>query len=147
LFSGPVESVKVCGYTEVGSATESSPRGVVLTGQRADELTASLDSAATSRPAIACPVPADLTTTLVVIGLSRSGVAMRPVVVPLICGGLITNGSAIRYNWKPPADLASSLPLDTAPGTQPGVTTGPVTIPPGGPVAPSGGRATGSPIR
>lgn len=152
LFSGPVESVKVCGYAEAGSATVSSPLSRVVTGQRASELTASLDAASTIRPAIMCPVPADWTTTLVVIGLSHSGAAMKPVVVPLTCGAQITNGSAVRYGWQPPADLAPLLPLDTSPGNglSPGPTgptsvpaTGPASVPPTSP----SGKVGGSPVR
>lgn len=140
LFSGPVEAVKVCGYSVLGT-TSSPTQHTVLTGEHATELAASLDAASTRLLPIPCPVPADATTTLVVIGASRSGTAMAPVVVPLTCNGRVTNGTAVRYNWRPPATLAPLLPLGAMPST--GVPGGTVTMQP---TAPPGGRVSGSPL-
>ncbi len=130
LFSGPVEAVKVCVYSGDGSATGGTPPSTELTGQNATELATSLDSAATTRPQSSdCPSQtAPETRTLVVIGISTAGQAMRPVVVTLTCPGLATNGTAIRYGWTPPARLAEQLP-------QLGANTGPT------------GKVSGSPIR
>lgn len=140
LFSGPVEAVKVCGYSVLGT-TSSPTQHTVLTGEHATELAASLDAASTRLLPILCPVPADATTTLVVIGASRSGTAMAPVVVPLTCNGRVTNGTAVRYNWRPPATVAPLLPLGAMPST--GVPGGTVTMQP---TAPPGGRVSGSPL-
>jgi hypothetical protein len=103
LFSGAVGSVTICAYPQ-GSA----PLSTVLSGPDADELTTSMNAAATLPVPSACP--ANLTgVTLTVYAVGKpDGKAMDPVVVSP-CGSMVTNGTAIRYGWTPPSSLTGFL--------------------------------------
>jgi hypothetical protein len=144
LFPEPVESIKICAYQQQSGVpiprADGTPQNTVLTGQQATALAASLDAAPKQRTSQICPhyLNADAKT-LVIIGLSRSGDAMAPVTATVAqnpCNVLVTNGTAIRYDWSPPGSLAAFLA--TLPNT--GVTGGPIHP------APSG-KVTGSPIQ
>lgn len=134
LFDKPVVSVKVCAYPRTGSSTAST----VLAGGTATSLTESLEAAAKTVPeATKCPVgpaPADRGS-LVIIGVDKGGQQLKPVVVTLTCPSRVTNGTALRFNWTPPANL---IQLINQAGRAPG--SAPISLPPPG-------KVTGSPIR
>lgn len=102
LFSGAVESVEVCGYA--GSAP---PAETVLGPSDGRELAASMDAAST-RPIPSACIAQLANVSLVVYAFGADGKAMDPVVVST-CGSMVTNGTAIRYGWSPPASLTSFL--------------------------------------
>ncbi|MFN2519150.1 MAG: hypothetical protein ABR604_08935 [Jatrophihabitantaceae bacterium] len=112
LFSGPVAAVKVCAYPGDGPVTRATSPSRELAGQDAAALATSLDAAATNPPAGHCAgaPTTDEVSTLVVIAISTTGQAMPPVVVTLSCPGTVTNGTALRYGWRPPPDLVNRLP-------------------------------------
>ncbi|MDQ6851353.1 MAG: hypothetical protein M3070_15705 [Actinomycetota bacterium] len=114
LFAAPVVAMKVCGYP-AGTGTLGASR--VLTGRRAGELVASLESAATTRGDRVCP---DSTTgvgdaSLAIYGVTASGQRLHAVTVTLGCPSLVTNGTAARYYWLPPSWLSGL----TTPGFHP----------------------------
>jgi len=139
LFSGPVESMRLCAYQQQGGAPIVGPDGnqvsTVLTGQQATGLAASLDAAPKTKPKNPCPLYLSAAgKTLVIIGLSTTGQAMKPITVTVAqnpCGLPVTNGTAIRYDWSPPKSLdhfiAQLRPADT-PGIAPSgkVTAAPI---------------------
>jgi hypothetical protein len=136
LFSGPVEAVKVCAYA---SSTSRVVPSTVLTGENATNLTKSLDDSAKTLPAsIKCPAgpaPTDRGS-LVIIGLDKDGNQLKPVVVTLGCPTRATNGTALRYNWTPPANITNLI------------IQGVKSVPGGGPFSlPPSGKVTGSPIQ
>jgi len=139
LFSGPVEAVKVCAYA---SSTTGVVPSLVLAGDSATDLTKSIEAADKTLPAsIKCasgPAPTDPIDrgSLVIIGVDQDGNPMKPVVVTLGCPTRVTNGTALRYSWTPPANLTALIPqgLKSAPGG------GPISLPPPG-------KVTGSPIQ
>lgn len=136
LFSGPVEAVKVCAYA---SSTSGVVPSTVLAGENATDLTKSMEESAKTLPAsFKCPggpAPTDRGS-LVIIGLGTAGNQLMPVVVTLSCPTRVTNGTALRYNWTPPANITTLITegLKSAPGG------GPISLPPPG-------KVTGSPIQ
>jgi hypothetical protein len=147
LFSGPVEAIKICAYQQqrgvpVPDAT-GQPMNTVLTRQLATELAASLDAAPKQRPTTTCPLYQSANgKTIVIIGVSTSGQPMKPITATVAqnpCNLPVTNGTAIRYNWAPPASLSTFIaklrPVNGGP-----VNGGPIKISPSG-------KFTGSPIQ
>jgi hypothetical protein len=143
LFSGAVESIKICAYAELGGvaipAADGTPVNTVLTGQRATAFAASLDAAPKQRTGDLCPLYLlSDGKTLVIIGVSTTGQAMKPITATVHqnpCNRPVTNGTAIRYNWSPPSSLNSFL--TSLPNT--GVSPAPHITP--------SGKNIGSPIR
>ena len=137
LFSDPVVAVKVCAYA---SSTPTFVPSTILTGGSASDLTKSLEQADKSLPAsMKCPggpVPTDGgSRSLVIIGVDKDGKQLKPVVATLSCPTRVTNGTALRYNWTPPASVATLINqgVNAVPGY------GPISLPPSG-------KVTGSPI-
>lgn len=135
LLAGPVESFKVCGYTTSDGrpliAADGTPVAAIYTGGYAAQLAASLDAASRTLLPRPCPRSTANARSIAIIGLSRSGTQMAPITSDLQCNMVITNGTAVRYNWTPPAgmaDLFASLGAASTPNVGPGGT----------------GRATGS---
>jgi hypothetical protein len=120
LFSRPVQQVIVCGYgasanqAEKSSGTSSAPRQATLSDAQATRLAASLNDAGHS-PGALCPRTAAATPEgeFAIIGVAADGKVVGTVTVTRsssACGGAqVTNGTAVRYNWTPPRDLAAIL--------------------------------------
>jgi hypothetical protein len=150
LFGGKVEAIKVCAYQQNRAEAVPGPNGqplnTVLVGEQATELAASLDAAPKERPRTPCPLyRTGNGKTIVIIGISTSGAAMRPITATVQqnpCNLPVTNGTAVRYNWTPPGSLMRFIAK-----LQP-IIGGPIKVPPSGgiSVAPSG-KVTASPIR
>ena len=116
LFSKPVASVVVCGYgstvTRV-SAPNRNPARLELHDGAATRLAASLENAAKVKPRVMCP---DYRTAdaqqIAIIGITadgkQAGIVTTTIGLPA-CDVEVTNGTAIRYNWTPPADIARQL--------------------------------------
>lgn len=142
LFSGPVESIKICGYQQQSrepvTAADGQPMNTVLTGQQATALAASLDAAPKIRPKTPCPLYLSANgKTIVIIGLSTSGQAMKPITATVAqnpCNQPVTNGTAIRYNWAAPGSLTGFIAKLQPNGG------GPIRVIPSG-------KVTGSPVR
>jgi hypothetical protein len=124
LFDEPVASITACGYASSGPTdAERLVGSTLLTGANAEALVRSVNSASTEVIAIPCPAPLERHS-LVLLAVDPHGTPAQPVVASLDCGGAITNGTAVRYGWTPPADLAAlasrrspgSLPTGTAEG-------------------------------
>ena len=136
LFAEPVDHFLVCAYSE---STAAKPIGLTVSGPTADALRTSLDDAATTRPATACPtiVRAD-ERQLAIIGITAGGKRL-PVVTATInavpCRVVVTNGTATRYGWTPPQGPVAEAFTHLAPERWPA---------PGS--AGPGGTAHGSPI-
>jgi hypothetical protein len=136
LFSGPVTAVKVCAYA---SSTVGVVPSTALTGENATDLAKSLDAADKALPAsMKCPGgPAPIErAALVIIGLDTDGNQMKPVVVTLSCPTRVTNGTALRFNWTPPANITRLINQ----GIRADPSGGPISLPPPG-------KVTGSPIQ
>ena len=154
LFAQPVAGLVVCSYRTGRAAGRT-----VFDGSSARTLAASLENAARRPTGTACPdvVSAD-STSLAIIGVTPSGRALRTVTTTLSfpsCNVRVTNGTAIRYDWTPPAALRKSLTqTPTVTPSEPvgsgSASTTPVHILPVlTPLhsASATGSATGSPIR
>ena len=112
LFSRAVSSIVVCAYGTATSA-RTAPRSVVLTGGAARTVAASLENAPRVKATGACPFyrTADAQT-LAIVGFASDGapvgVVTAAVGVPA-CSVQVTNGTALRYQWLPPAALRTAL--------------------------------------
>lgn len=118
--SGPLlppdtEAVIVCGYRIAASgAIARHHHQDKLVGSAAHELAHSLNSAP-GRPASCPALPAR---TMLSITVNRPDIAPHhPVIITYdsTCGATATDGTAVRYNWTPPADLAAKLAALTRP--------------------------------
>lgn len=117
LVDGRITSVTVCGFrAERAGGSPVFVRGSVFTGDRARRLVDSLDSAPTRPAGGECHSgpPGARSTVLVFYAITRSG-PEPPTVVDQTCDLPATNGTAVRYDWTPPADLAAKLDALTQP--------------------------------
>ena len=113
LFSKPVDTVVVCGY---GTPTEAAnlkpparPGRLVFTGDNATRLAASLENASKTVAMRSCPLSATQSA-LAIIGVAANGSEVGTVTATATtCPNQLTNGTAVRYNWHPPSDLAPVL--------------------------------------
>lgn len=142
LFTDPVTSLVVCSYgSPVRASEQVTPGRLVLDGANATELARSLENADTTRSSSPCPTIRYATArSLAIIGVTARGTAMTPVTTTLsqpACNTVVTNGTAVRYNWSPPANLAPILDSLTP---RP---VGSVTVP----NISSSGKNIGSPVR
>jgi hypothetical protein len=121
LFGAGVRDVIICWYGPA-SKTTVSPSFTTVTGSTATDLVRSIDEA-TPKPSVACPLyrvrnPARL----LLVARDAAGRASKPVLVTLggdPCQAVVTNGTAVRYGWTPPAslaDLLGSIAGSNAPG-------------------------------
>jgi hypothetical protein len=108
LFSKPVVALVVCGY---GTAQEAAslkpparPGRLVLTGDNATRLAASLENAPKTAPG--CGGMRTAPHSFVIIGIGSDGSRVGTVTATYQSCDEITNGTAIRFEWQPPADLA-----------------------------------------
>lgn len=134
LFAEPVLYAVVCSYGPPTAATV--PSRIVLVGARAADLVSRLEHASLTFTPRPCPtVLASRRSALAIIGVTAAGTRL-PVVTTVVdssaCNLQATNGIAVRYDWKPPADLLGELEASTT-GTAAGS-----PAPPG---------ASGSPVR
>jgi hypothetical protein len=110
LFTRPVASVVVCAYgTTLATSDSPTPRParLELAGAQAELLARSLELAKLKSTAASCDVVPDR---FAVIGVDASGKRDASTVsAELGCGGKVTNGTAVRYEWTPPPDLARRL--------------------------------------
>lgn len=115
LFRRPVKAVVVCAYgsPDTYSGLNAGPGRLVLTGPAATELAASLEHAATARTPRACPnIATSGPRALALIGVDRDGRPAGTVATTLVvpaCNVEVSNGTAVRYQWSPPADLQGVL--------------------------------------
>jgi hypothetical protein len=130
LFSKPVATVVVCGYGAEAQAVghnPSIPARLVLTGARATQLADSLENAPTQLAHVNCPdIVAGDARALAMIGVAADGSEVGTVTANLTqpaCNVRVTNGTAVRYNWQPPASiqpvlitLTPQLPHSLSPG-------------------------------
>jgi hypothetical protein len=133
LFSGPVLAVKVCAYANSTSRVVPS---TVVTGENATALAKSMEDSARTPKSIMCPARPATTDpgSLVIIGVDAKGSPMKPVEVTLNCPSRVTNGTALRYNWQPPANITKLINQRVNPSG------GAISLPPSG-------KVTGSPVR
>jgi hypothetical protein len=111
LFDGPVASVVVCAYGSE-AAQSSTPARLVLTGADATALADSLENAAKVHPSLPCPTVADLGYPLAIRGVTAGGRVAGTVTTTLgepACATTVTDGTAVRYDWSPPARLRPIL--------------------------------------
>lgn len=118
MFAAPVTGVLVCSYSQTGVASpgagsSGASASVTLSGADASALVTSIEQASTSRLRILCP---DIATAekkeLAIVGLTADGRALPTVVTDVSvpnCNRPITNGTAVRWNWKPPASVAALI--------------------------------------
>lgn len=111
LFARPVSFAVVCSYGAPSAVTP--PVRLVLDGARAADLVGRLEHASTKLNPVPCPsVRASQQTALAIIGVAADGRTL-PVVTTTVdsaaCNLQATNGIAVRWNWKPPADLLHEL--------------------------------------
>jgi hypothetical protein len=116
LFAQPVASVVVCGYGTRAQALDQTsppaPTRLVLAGAQAQELADSLENADKNRAHVCPTTHAATADEFALYGLTATGQQLRGVTVSLTsptCQSMITNGTAVRYAWSPPAELRSAL--------------------------------------
>ena len=113
MFASPVSAVMVCGYTETGKVGSVS-----LTGSDATLLAQSIESASTSRLQIMCPDIVSAQRKELAIVASTSDGRQLPMVTTDVsipnCNQPITNGTAVRWAWKPPTALESTISAVTS---------------------------------
>jgi hypothetical protein len=122
LFSRPVTSIVVCSYGSqlqaLGENPTSNPARLVLNGSQATRLADSLEHASTTKSTYPCPtIRSPVDRELAIIGVAADGRSVGTVTASLTkpaCNVQVTNGTAVRYQWQPPADLESML-LDLTP--------------------------------
>ncbi|MEO9140036.1 MAG: hypothetical protein ABI345_13335 [Jatrophihabitans sp.] len=143
LFAGPSQSIVVCAY---GTSLEARvgggrPGRSILTGRDAQHLESSLEAASRTPVAIPCPIIAMNSRRefafLPVDSLGRTQAPITATLSAAPCNVTVTNGTAVRYDWTPPAALLTRL-LALNPAAPP---TGAAPHP-----SPSG-RNYGSPVR
>lgn len=115
LFSKAVHAVVVCGYgttNDTASGSTARPARLELRDVAATRLAASLSAASTTPLAGArCPNSAS-TYNFAIIGLTSDGARAGTVTAELTtpgCNGQVTNGTAVRYGWSPPAEVRDRL--------------------------------------
>jgi hypothetical protein len=113
LFSGQVSSVVVCAYGPAFHAANTqlrSPARLELAGRQAKRVASSLENAPTAAPTASCSSTS--IEQYAVIPVDASGNQGRPVAAQLPsspCGALVTNGTAVRFDWQPPPGVAAKL--------------------------------------
>jgi hypothetical protein len=81
----------------------------MLAGSRALALARSMDQAAAYQKASCAPRPG-AGAQFAVIAVAPSGNSAGPTVSAQTgCNGVVTNGTAVRFNWSPPPELARRL--------------------------------------
>ncbi|GAB2456304.1 hypothetical protein [Jatrophihabitans fulvus] len=128
LFPTTPVSIVVCSYGD--PATTTAPGRTVLTEAQAQALVASLESA--SKQAPSCPPidgQDDERRAYAFLGVGSDGRALRTVTAEFDgnpCDTRVTNGTAVRFAWQPPASLQpvldaipTSAPTGVAPRPQP----------------------------
>lgn len=128
LFAKPVASIVLCAYPADGAAAD--PAQVVLTAGPARALAASLESAAKKPTPTPCPtIMRANERQLAIIATATDGTRLRTVTTKLNgqpCQNQVTNGTAIRYGWRPPAQLVPALAKVAPPdGSDPTSPAGP----------------------
>lgn len=116
LFTKPVVSIVVCGYgnmlTRV-SAPNGHPARLELHDGAATRLAASLESAPKVKLHVMCPdYRTAATQQVAIIGIAANGTGAGTVTTTIgmpPCAVEVTNGTAVRYDWSPPADIARRL--------------------------------------
>jgi hypothetical protein len=113
LFRSAVSSAVVCAYgstLEPAITAQRRPARLELLGTTARRLVTSMENAEVApNPG---PCGQGIPNRYTVIGVGGSGAAQDPVTVDLVgaaCAPVVTNGSAVRYDWVPPPDLARRL--------------------------------------
>ncbi len=112
LFAQPVGTLVVCAYGTKRQALDTTPPPapgrLVLSSAQAQQLVASLEAAPKLRSRVCPTVRAASVREFALIGVTAGGATLRTVTVSLTepaCQGMITNGTAVRYAWTPPASL------------------------------------------
>jgi hypothetical protein len=127
LFGGSVVTAVVCSYPSSAPVTASSaPVRVVLTGDRARTLTDGLENAPTKKKAELCPaIRSASERKIAIIGVGSYGRRLGTVTTVVgrpACAVVVTNGTAVRYDWSPPAPLT----IELLPRPRGGLSHGPV---------------------
>ncbi len=113
MFSAPIATALVCSYDESGSTAARSGSHFTVSGADAATLATSIEQASTSRLMIMCPdiVAADKKL-IAIVGVTAGGTILPTVTTDVSvpnCNEPITNGTAVRYAWKPPAALSAKI--------------------------------------
>jgi hypothetical protein len=120
LFAQPVDTLVVCSFSAADPAG-TAPGRFVLAGRDATQVVAGLEGAHETPNATVCdPGPTSTAKLLALIGVTADGTAMKPVTATVTqpaCGIKVTNGTAVRYGWTPPAVLTAQLNGLTPPRT------------------------------
>jgi len=123
LFAKPVVALVVCSYGSPDVTSTSSPTRLELTGRAASQVINSLESSRqTPAPTPCDPGPTSTSRLLAFVGLTANGKALDPVTATVpdpACNVQVTNGTAVRYDWTPPAALVARLRGLTPPKVPP----------------------------
>jgi hypothetical protein len=110
LFAKPVKTLVVCSYE---STTGSAPARLVLSSHTATQVVASMENAPEATAPTPCdPGPTTTTRLLDFIGVTSSGATLPQVTATVTfpaCNVQVTNGTAVRSGWTPPASLTDQL--------------------------------------
>ena len=113
LFGRTVDSLVVCAYGTPSAAATAHPQRAVLRGAAARTVVDSLEKAPRTKPTGACPFlrTADAQA-LAIVGVAADGTVVDTVTTTVgdpACSVRVTNGTALRYQWLPPAVLRLAL--------------------------------------
>ena len=122
MFAQPVASVRVCAYGS-GAAPVVQPAQLDLTGTQATALADSLENASRARSYKSCPVARNPGENRLAIYATTPGNTQLPVVTATltrpVCDVVATNGTAVRYDWRPPGPFGCASPQLRSPGSCP----------------------------
>jgi hypothetical protein len=112
MFGTAVSAVVVCSYGttfDLAHSPARQPARLTLAGVKALALARSMEKAALYRQR-SCANQAKASAHYAVIAVSPSGQPAGPTVSAQTgCNGVVTNGTAVRFNWSPPPQLARRL--------------------------------------
>jgi hypothetical protein len=130
FFTRPVASIVVCAYSAGGAVvvgTDGTVISELFDSAGAAALAGSIEHASTTLLARPCPLYRTNQPTLLMIPTATDGTALPDVTTTVLqnpCNASITNGSAERYNWTPPA-LLQAFVARLAQAQQTPATSGP----------------------
>jgi hypothetical protein len=121
LFSKSVDTLVVCVYGTTPATSSGVPGRLTFTGQQATQIVASMENAAAKPNQTPCdPGGSSTSQLLAFIGVTSGGKPLAPVTATVTvpaCNVQLTNGTAVRYGWSPPAVLTGELRGLTPPRT------------------------------
>jgi hypothetical protein len=115
LLTGPVKGFIVCAYPFVSGQSAQGAAPLVVSGDAARSLIASLANTTTAPVPSSCPIITSAGhLVLSMVPVTPDGQHLSPLTATITapaCSTSVTNGHTVRYGWKIPARVAALLHL------------------------------------